>query len=120
MQSGIWPDVFKLSTTIIIPKPKKDDYSKAKSYRPIALLECPGKLISKLIANQLQSDIGIYDIAHPLQFGGRRHHSTLDVGLFLTEYITKAHNAGLYTSTLALDAAQFFPSLNKDIIVMID
>ena len=119
MRLGTWPDVFKLSTMVIIPKPKKDDYLKAKSYRPIALLKCPGKHISKLIANRLQLDIGIYDIAHLLQFGGHRHHSTLDAGLFLTEYITKAHNAGLYTSTLALDVAQFFPSLNKDIVVKI-
>ena len=119
IESGIWPNTFKQSTTVIIPKPKKDDYSKAKSYHPIALLECPGKLISKLIATRLQSDISIYDIAHPLQFGGRKHHSTTDAGLFITEYITKACNVGLYTTALALDTAQFFPSLNKDIIVKI-
>ena len=52
IQSGIWPEVFKLSTMVIIPKPKKEDYSKAKSYHPIALLECAGKLISKLIYSQ--------------------------------------------------------------------
>ena len=70
VKSGVWPDIFKMSTTVIIPKPKKDDYTKAKSYHPIALLECPGKLISKLITNCLQSDISIFEIAHPLQFGG--------------------------------------------------
>ena len=75
---GIWLEAFKQSTMVIIPKLKKDDYSKAKSYRPIVLLECPGKLISKLIAARLQSDISIYSIAHPLQFGGLKHHSTLD------------------------------------------
>ena len=117
--SGIWPDAFKASMTVIIPKPKKDDYSKPKSYRPIALLECPCKLVSKMIANRLQSDISIFNIAHPLQFGGRRHHSTLDAGMYITDYITKACNAGLYTTTLALDAAQFFPSLNKGLIVSI-
>ena len=35
---GIWLDAFKQSTTVIIPKLKKDNYSKVKSYRPIALL----------------------------------------------------------------------------------
>ena len=78
--SGIWPDAFKQSMTVIIPKPKKEDYSKAKSYRPIALLECPGKLISKMIAARLQSDITLFSIAHPLQFGGLKHHSALDAG----------------------------------------
>ena len=105
---GAWPDVFKDSITVIIPKPNKDDYSKAKSYRPIALLECPGKLISKLIANRLQSDAVVYNIAHPLQFGSLCHHLMLDAGLYITEYITKARNAGLYTTALALDVAQFF------------
>ena len=117
VSSGTWPNVFKASITVIIPKLNKDDYSKPKSYHPIALLECPGKLVSKLIANRLQSDISIFDIAHPLQFGGCKHHSMLDTGLFITEFIIKARNTGLYTSALVLDAAQFFPSLNKEIIV---
>ena len=117
--SGSWPDVFKQSVTVIILKPKKEDYSKAKSYRPIALLECPGKLISKMIAARMQSDISLYSIAHPLQFGGLKQHSTLDAGLYITEYIVKAREAGLYTSALALDAAQFFPSLDKGTIVKI-
>ena len=81
--TGIWPAAFKQSTTVIIPKPNKSDYSKAKSYQPIMLLECPGKLISKLIVNRLQSDMVIFNIAHPPQFGGCKHHSTLDAGLFL-------------------------------------
>ena len=117
VKAGIWLAAFKRRTTVIIPNPNKDDYTKAKCYRPIALLECPGKLISKLIVNRLQSEMGIFNIAHPLQFGGQRHHSTLDAGLFLTEYIIKARNAGLYTTMLALDAVQFFPSLNHTIIV---
>ena len=41
----------------------------------------------------------------------------LDAGLFITEFITKARNAGLYTTTLALDMAQFFPSLHRSVIV---
>lgn len=49
MESGTWPAAFKQSAMVIIPKPNKVDYSKAKSYRPIVLLECPGKLVSKLI-----------------------------------------------------------------------
>ncbi|KAH7012568.1 uncharacterized protein B0I36DRAFT_209331, partial [Microdochium trichocladiopsis] len=34
---GICP--FKESVTIVLKKPDKDDYGKAKAYRPIALLE---------------------------------------------------------------------------------
>lgn len=35
---GIWPEIFKTNVTVVIPKPGKDDYSKAKSYRPISTL----------------------------------------------------------------------------------
>ena len=61
----------------------------------------------------------MFDITHPLQFGGHRHPSTLDAGMFIVDYITKACNVGLYTTALALDAAQFFPSLNKEIVIKI-
>ena len=112
-----WPSAFKVSHTVVIPKPGKDSYTTAKNYRPIALLETPSKLISKMIAKCLQSDAVIYDIAHPLQFGGLAHKSTTDSGFFLTETIKKAHNAGLYTSVLAIDISQFFPSLNHQAIL---
>jgi len=30
--SGVWPDALKMPTTVIIPKPNKDDYSLPKAY----------------------------------------------------------------------------------------
>ena len=113
---SIWPAAFKASTTVVIPKPRKDSYTSAKNYRPIALLETPGKLISKMIAKHLQSDTVLFNIAHPLQFGGLAHKSTTDLGLFLMETIIKARNAGCFTSVLALDIAQCFPSLKHKVI----
>ena len=73
-------------------------------------------LISKLVTTRLQSDVILYDLIHLLQFGGLKHHSTLDASFFLTEYITKAHNAGHFTSVLAVDVAQYFPSLNHKVL----
>jgi hypothetical protein len=48
---GHWLDHFKKSVSIIIPKPGKPTYDKAKSFRPIVLLNTIGKLIEKMIAN---------------------------------------------------------------------
>ena len=36
---------------MIIPKPNKLDYSAAKAYHPVSLLECFGKVLEKIIAN---------------------------------------------------------------------
>ena len=48
--SETWPSAFKSSTMVVIPKLHKDDYMQAKNFQPTALLECMGKLVSKLIA----------------------------------------------------------------------
>ena len=94
ISDSIWPSAFKASTTVVIPKLHKEDYMIPKNFCPIVLLECPGKLISKMITSRLQSDVIILSLCHPLQFGGLKHRSTGDAGFFLTEYITKARNAG--------------------------
>ena len=59
-----------------------------------------------------------FNLVHPLQFGSLKYQSTIDAGFFLTEYITKARNAGCSSSALALDISQFFPLLHCDIILL--
>ena len=41
---------------VILPKPNKPDYSQAKAYRPVSLLECFGKVLEKIVANHFTSD----------------------------------------------------------------
>jgi hypothetical protein len=40
---------WKRAMIAIIPKPGKEDYSLPKSYHPVALLNCLGKLLKKII-----------------------------------------------------------------------
>ena len=46
-----WPNYFKNSTFVIIPKPNKPLYNSSKSFRPIVLLNMISKLIKKVISN---------------------------------------------------------------------
>lgn len=115
LDSGTWPDSFKQAVAVIIPKPKKDDYSAPKAYRPIALLVTIAKLFTKVLSHRLQFDGIHHDLFHPGQFGGIKKHATIDAGLILTDFVSKARQRGLYTSVLAVDIAQFFPSLNHDV-----
>jgi Reverse transcriptase (RNA-dependent DNA polymerase) len=68
---------------VIIPKPGKTDYSAPKSYRPISLLECIGKVLEKIIARHLGSDVDHFDLLGPSQFGSRPHHSATDMATIL-------------------------------------
>ncbi|ETW83191.1 hypothetical protein HETIRDRAFT_55155, partial [Heterobasidion irregulare TC 32-1] len=65
LKLGHWLTQFKNSIIVIIPKPKKDNYSKLKAYRPIVLLSCLGKLMEKVIINHLQCKGKKFGILHP-------------------------------------------------------
>jgi hypothetical protein len=65
-------------TIVVLNKPQKLDYSQPKAYRPISLLECTGKVLEKIVANQINADILKYDILPPTQFGSRPHHNAVD------------------------------------------
>ena len=117
--SSIWPHALKTSTTVIIPKLKKNDYSLPKAYRPIALLNTLGKLLTKILANRLQFDSITENLFHPGQCGGIKKHATIDAGLIITNFIIQSRNRGLLSSVLAVDIAQFFPSINHDVMTTI-
>ena len=51
---GYWPNHFKKSMTIVIPKPNKISYNSPKFFKPIVLLNTLGKLIKKVIGDRLQ------------------------------------------------------------------
>lgn len=113
---GIQPAMFKASRTVVIPKPNKPDYTKAKAYRPIVLLNCLGKLLEKVIARRLQFEAQKFGILHPCQFGGAMQHSTTDAGMQLVHNIKQAWHQGLDSSAILLDIAQFFPSINHELL----
>ncbi|GJE94756.1 hypothetical protein PsYK624_109280 [Phanerochaete sordida] len=112
VEFGVQPRIFKRSRTVVIPKPNKPDYSRAKAYRPIVLLNCLGKLLEKVIARRMQFDSQKYGLMHPCQFGGAMQHGTQDAGIQLVHNIQQAWKRGIDSSALLLDVAQFFPSIH--------
>ena len=114
--TGTWPTHFKESTSVIIPKLNKPDYTIPKAYRPIALLNTLGKLLTKILANRLQHDAAEHGILHRDQFGGVQGHSMIDAGLVLTDFISEHRERGWHASACAIDVAQFFPSLSHAVM----
>jgi hypothetical protein len=83
------------------------------------LLNTLGKLIEKMLACRLQFDGVAHGAFEPNQFGGIAQHSTEDAGVYLTHLVRVGWAKGLQTSVVAFDIAQFFPSLNHDILLEI-
>ena len=84
---GYWPNYFKISMTIIIPKLNKQSYDNPKAFRPIVLLNTLGKLIEKVIAERLQFSVAANDFIHLSQLGGLKSKSTVDAGIALTHIV---------------------------------
>jgi len=66
LNTGYHP--WKTATIIMINKPQKPDYTVPKAYHPIALLECTSKLLEKIIAKRINTDIEQHDLLPMTQF----------------------------------------------------
>ena len=84
----------------VILKPKRADYSLAKNFRPISLLECLGKLLEKVMAKIIYGDMTKHSLVPTTQFGGRNASSTLDARLTLLHDIQAARQMGLGAARL--------------------
>ena len=84
---GHWPKYFKISTTVIIPKPNKTSYDNLKAFRPIVLLNTLGKLIEKVIAERIQFTVTSNNFIYPSQLSGLKFKSTSDAGIALMHII---------------------------------
>ena len=116
---GHWPKYFKISTTIVIPKPNKSSYDNLKAFCLIVLLNTLGKLIEKVIAERLQFIVTSNNFIHPSQLGGLKFKSTSDTSIALTHIVRSGWAKGRSTSTLSFDISQFFPSLNHRLLILI-
>ncbi|KAF8638448.1 hypothetical protein AX17_002205, partial [Amanita inopinata Kibby_2008] len=116
---GVWPSAFKESFSVVIPKPNKPHHDTAKMYRPIALLNTLSKLFTKVLAKRLNQECTLSDLLYKGQCGGVEEHSTTDAGLSLLAFIQDAQRKGLCPSFLTFDIAQFFPSINHDLLCQI-
>ena len=106
-------------TTIIIPKSNKISYDSTKLFHIIILLNTTGKLFEKIIGEQLQFFAISNNFIHPCQLDSLKYRSTTDAGVVLTHFIWSCWIKNFYTSTVAFNIAQFFPSLNHHLLSLI-
>ena len=102
---------------MILPKPNKPDYSTAKAYRPVSLLECFGKVLEKIVANHFTSDCNLHDILPQSQFGSQPYHSATDACTLLRYKASMTINAGHIGGTLLFDISRFFDHLDPSFTV---
>ena len=92
----------------MICKLNKKDPSSPRSYWPITLEECLGKLLEKIIAFRLQDAALYYNLLLLNQFGGYIKSGVYDTCLDLCDEIQTGTSQKLYVSVLCCDIKGFF------------
>ena len=96
---------------VMLKKPNKKDPSAPRSYRPITLEECLGKLLEKIVAKRLQYFANALGLLPSNQFGGRERASVTDAVVSLVTDIQEAWQHREVYSILACDVQGFFDNV---------
>ena len=107
LQTGYFPESWKVSQIIMIPKPGKD-VTKVNSYRPISLLPILSKLFEKMLLEKLKPVLHEKKIIPDHQFGFRQEHGTVEQVHRVVSEIRSSLERKQYCSAAFLDIAQAF------------
>jgi hypothetical protein len=112
LKAGHHPRPWKEAIVCVVPKPNRADYTLAKNFRPISLLECLGKLLEKVVAKIIYGEMEKHALVPTTQFGGRNTSSALDAGLTLLHDIQAAQKSKLRAGLLLFDIQGYFDHIN--------
>lgn len=88
LSAGYFPDFFKTATIKLIPKTGKNPHQ-VSNYRPISLLEVPGKIFEKILNARLRNHLEFNNLYNPSQFGFRCGRGTTHALALATEAIAQ-------------------------------
>jgi ribonuclease HI len=117
LETGYHPRAFHDSITVVLQKPAKPDYSIAKAYRPIQLLEVLGKCIERIQARRLSYICLKHNLIPPQQLGGVQGRSAEDLALSVVHDIEAAWNHGRVASFLTFDITGFFNNVSHPVLL---
>ncbi|KAI5115721.1 hypothetical protein M0805_005035 [Coniferiporia weirii] len=116
LRLGHHPKCWRAAKVVMLRKPNKKDPFSPWSYHPITLEEMLGKLLEKIIANQLQFLANEENWLPPNQYGGRQGHSVYDASQHLLQIVERAHSKGQVCSILVVDIQGFFDSVHPALL----
>ena len=96
----------------MVNKLQKPDYSIPKAYQPIALMECTGKLLKKIVAKCFNTEIQAFNLLPMPQFGSRPHHNAVDAVVCLVHRIQGTLATRHVGALLLFDISGFFDNVN--------
>ena len=115
--NGYTPQIWRQSRTIFIPKLNKEDYTNARSFRPISLTSFFFKTLERLVLWNLENSCLTQIPYHPNQHAFRKGHSTDTALTEAIQRIEKAFNNKNYYLAVFLDIEGAFDNITNEAII---
>jgi hypothetical protein len=115
LESGIFPQAFKLAK--VIPLHKSGNKDDINNFRPISLLSVFSKVLEKLVKMQLSSYLSENNIITNLQFGFRSDKSITDALFNVAKTITESVGRNKRVIVAFLDLAKAFDSVDRSKLI---
>jgi ribonuclease HI len=117
IQCGHFPHPWRSARILPLRKPDKDNYRRAKAYRPISLLATLGKILESVLAERISYLDETYGLLPKCHFGARKQRSTIDALQLATEDIYQAWKRKHVVTMLSFDLKGAFNGVNKDVLL---
>jgi hypothetical protein len=114
LSEGRLPDQWRAAKIIPLKKPGKDDYKKAKSWRPISLLSMLDKILEAVVADRISYAAETYGLLPTNHFGARKRRSAEQALLLFQEQVYKAWRNRKVVSLVSFDVKGAYNGVSKD------
>src|SRR5258705_8251775 len=116
-EEGVLPSQWKHAKIIPLKKPGKEDYTTAKSWRPISLLATLGKVLESVVAERISHAVETYGLLPTNHFGARKQRSAEQALMLLQEQIYNAWRGRKIVSLISFDVKGAYNGVCKERLV---
>ena len=115
IRTSCFPSAWKSAS--VIPIPKSGNLTKVQNYRPISLLPLPGKILEKLIHQQLPNYLEGEALLSDAQYGFRKNRSTVHSAAQLINSVNKKLDAKTPTLAVYIDFKKAFDCVQHPVLL---
>ena len=117
LESSTFPDQYKTaSVTPILKKPSLDE-NEPSNYRPVSNLPYLGKIIEKIVVEQLTTHMTTNNLHQPLQSAYRKHHSTETAIVKIMNDLLMALDSNQCVLLIMLDLSAAFDTVDHELLL---
>ncbi len=113
IQLGYHAKEWKKACGILLGKGDKRDFGLVRSYRVISLLNCMGKLVEKVVAEQRSQFCEKFSKLHLGQIGGPKKRSAIDAVTVLFHTVQERWKEKKLAAALFMDVKGSFDHVSK-------